>query len=274
MRPRTRTRTRRLLAAALLVTLVVLVLDVAGAPGPGALRAAGGVALGPLERVLAAPVASDRAAPDRIQDAVADQTTTATDARAREVAALLAGPSARGRSLVPARVVAVGRQGAAGPARVTLDVGSRDGVRADLTVVDADGLVGRVVAVAPWTCDVLLVGAPDLVVGVRVGASGALGSVASGAAGPRRRPAGELSLQLLTPGAPATGDAVTTLGSRGGPFEPGLRVGTVTSVDRDASALTASASVSPAVDVGTLDVVGVLLTAPRDVARPPVTGGG
>ena len=43
---------------------------------------------------------------------------------------------------VPARVVAVGASGPAGPERVTIDAGSRDGVEVDRTVVAADGLGG------------------------------------------------------------------------------------------------------------------------------------
>jgi rod shape-determining protein MreC len=267
-------RPRRLLAALLLLTLAVAGLDLAGAPGPGALRSAGGAVLGPLERVLAIQLAVDADAPARVRDAVGADAAAATDARAREVATLLAAPTVQGRRFLPARVVAVGRPGAAGPERVTLDVGSRDGVREGLTVVAADGLVGRVVAVSPWTSDVLLVGAADLVVGVRVGASGVLGSVGSGAAGSRRRPPGELSLQLVTRGTPAVGDPVTTLGSAVGPFEPGVRVGTVSAVDAVDGALTASASVTPAVDVGTLDVVGVFPATGRTTPRPLVTGGG
>ena len=117
-------------------------------------------------------------------------------------------------------------------------------------------------------------GGGELVVGVRVGATGALGSVGPGAAGPRRRPPGELSLQLVTRGTPTVGDPVTTLGSPDGPFEPGVRVGTVAAVDQAAGALTVSASVTPAVDVGSLDVVGVLPARARTTPRPVVTGGG
>ena len=109
-----------------------------------------------------------------------------------------------------------GRRAPAGPERVTIDVGSRDGVETDLTVVAADGLVGRVVAVAPWTSDVLLVGRP----GPRRRGAG------RGARRPRRGVgdrghrcardrAGLLVLRLVERGAVAAGDAVTTLGSVG-----------------------------------------------------------
>jgi rod shape-determining protein MreC len=141
-------------------------------------------------------------------------------------------------------------------------------------VVNADGLVGRVVAVSPWTADVLLVGAGDLTVSVRVGA-GVLGSVGSGAQGPRRQAPGELTLTPVQRGVLSRGDVVTTLGSLGGtPYPPGLRVGTVTEVDGDPAALVPTAGVAPAADVATLDVVGVLVGPARTTPRSPSTGGG
>jgi rod shape-determining protein MreC len=192
---------------------------------------------------------------------------------ASRLADLLASAQARGAPLVPARVVAVRADGASGPSRATVDAGSRDGVTEGLTVVSADGLVGRVVSVAPWTADVLLLGAADATVGVRVGQAGTLGAV-TGAAGPRPRPAGQLALTLVQRGSVAVGDQVRTLGSAGGrPFQPGITVGTVTAVDPGRGQLAPTAAITPAVDVTTLDVVGVLLGAPRSTPRPTLTGG-
>jgi rod shape-determining protein MreC len=172
-------------------------------------------------------------------------------------------------------VVAVGRAGVAGPERVTIDVGSRDGVRLDQCVVAADGLVGRVVSVAPWTSDVLLLGSADLAVGVRVGSAGVLGTVGSGAKGAHRRPAGQLNLGVVQRGAVHPGDPVETLGSVGGsPFPAGIPVGVVTVTDQSPGDLTPSAAVRPAVDVTTLDVVAVLLTTARSTPRPSATPGG
>ena len=259
----------------LVLTVAALVIDVSGGPGVGRLRSAGGAVLGPLERVLSpgdGQVATDAQA---ARDAVRLGQGSLQSVAGQQLQELLDLPDLSGREFVPARVVAVGREGAAGPERVTLDVGSRDGVKADVSVVNADGLVGRVVAVSPWTCDVLLVGSAGLVVGVTVGSPGTLGSVGSGAQGDHRRPAGELNLTVVERGAVRPGDAVTTLGSVGGsPFPPGLRVGTVASVDEVPGDLTPTAAVRPAVDLSTLGVVGVLRTAPRSTPRPAVTGGG
>jgi rod shape-determining protein MreC len=264
---------RRLLATLVALTLLVMAVDLAGGAGPGVLRSAGGVAVGPLQRLLSP--GDDRAGGDRIERAAALHLDTSDAVAARELRRLLAAPQARGRAFVPARVVAVGRQGAAGPERVTVDVGSRDGIVPDLCVVTADGLVGRVVSVAPWTADVLLLGSADLAVGVRVGSPGVLGTVGSGAKGAHRRPAGQLNLTAVERGRLRPGDPVETLGSVGGaPFPAGIPVGVVTSTDQSAGDLTPSAAVRPAVDVTTLDLVGVLLTTPRTTPRPSVTGGG
>jgi rod shape-determining protein MreC len=143
-----------------------------------------------------------------------------------------------------------------------------------LAVVAADGLVGRVTAVAPWTSDVVLVGSPDLVAAVRVGRDGTLGSVSVGPS--TDAPAGRaaLSLELVERGRAGTGDLVTTLGgTAAGALPAGLRVGTVSALATPAGSLTARGTVRPSVDRSTLDVVGVLLPVRRTTPRPAVTGG-
>ena len=155
----TSTRSRRLLIAALVLTGLVVAAGASGAAGLEPVRTAAAAALGPLERLVGP-------GDDEVSTARAEQTTLATRLAAaqREVAALhgtagiLEQPALAGARLVPARVVAVGASGPAGPERVTIDAGSRDGVEVDRTVVAAKGLVGRVVSVAPWTSDVLLLG--------------------------------------------------------------------------------------------------------------------
>jgi rod shape-determining protein MreC len=139
--------------------------------------------------------------------------------------------------------------------------------------VSGEGLVGRVVDVGPWTSDVLLLGAQNLAVGVRVGGSGRLGLVGGAGTRGQARGAGELGLSLVEPGPVQVGDAVTTLGSpTGRPFVAGLRVGTVTRVDPQAGHLTGTAVVAPTVDLGTLDVVAVVLAGARTTPRPSATG--
>jgi len=269
------TSRRRLLVGLLVVTLVAMVVDLSGGPGVGSLRSAGGVALGPLERLLSPDDRQDLVDAQRVHNVVLREQVSQKSVAGQQLRELIDAPDLSGSEFVPARVVAVGREGAAGPERVTLDAGSRDGVRVDLSVVAVDGLVGRVVAVSPWTCDVLLVGSADLVVGVTVGSAGTLGSVGSGAQGAHRRPAGELNLTVVERGVVRPGDVVTTLGSVGGsPFPAGLRVGTVERVDDVLGDLTPTAAVRPAAEVTSLGVVAILRTSPRSTPRSALVGGG
>jgi rod shape-determining protein MreC len=97
----------------------------------------------------------------------------------------------------------------------------------------------------------------------------ASGSAVTGGA----RPApGLLSLGLVERGTAAVGDAVTTLGSVGErPYVPGIRVGTVRSVDPGVGRLAPTGTIAPSADATTLDVVAVVLGDPRSTARPVVT---
>ncbi len=270
-------RSRRLLTGALALTALVVALGVSGAAGLEPVRGAAATVLGPFERLLGP--GADEASTARAE---ATALSTRLAAAQREVAALhgsagiLESPALAGARLVHARVVAVGAAGPAGPERVTIDAGSRDGVQVDRTVVAAEGLVGRVVSVAPWTSDVLLLGSADLTVGVRVGPRGVLGQ-ASGAAlaGGARPGPGLLSVALVDRGTASAGDVVTTLGSVGDrPFVPGIEVGTVSSVHLGVGRLAPTGTLTPAVDTTSLDVVAVVLTAGRDASRPVATGTG
>jgi rod shape-determining protein MreC len=269
-------RRHRLVAIAVAVTLGLVVVDLVGGPGPGVLRRGAATVLGPLERVLAPSGVKNEDELRRDNERLADELRQARLAGAEASAAgqLLGSPTTAGARVVPARVVGVGAPGPQGVVRITVDVGSRDGVSVDRTVVSEGGLVGRVASVAPWTSDVLVVGGPEVVVGARVGAGGALASVGADAGSGSDRAPGELGLTLVQVGSLAVGDEVRTLGSVDGrPFVPGVLIGTVTSVEPGRGRLAPSGTVRPAVDTGSLSVVGVLLTAPRTTPRPAATGG-
>ena len=267
-------RSRRLLTAALVATGLVVAVGSSGASGFEPVRGAAASVLGPLERLLGPR--EDAVSAARAEQAVLAARLAAAEgavAATSDLTALLTDPALAGRPVVAARVVAVGATGPAGPERVTIDAGSRDGVEVDRTVVAAEGLVGRVVSVAPWTSDVLLVGSPDLTVGVRVGGPGVLGQASGSAVTGAPRPApGLLSLGLVERGSAAVGDAVTTLGSVDErPYVPGIRVGTVRSVDPGVGRLAPTCTLEPAVDTTSLDVVAVVLGDPRTTPRPVVT---
>lgn len=270
-------RRRRLVALAVLLTTVLVVVDLVGGPGPEVLRRGAATVLGPLERMLAPSVRQGEAELRRENERLAEElrrSRLATSDSAA-LAELMASPATAGAQVLPARVVGVGAPGPQGVVRVTIDVGSRDGVDVDRTVVAAGGLVGRVASVAPWTSDVLVVGGPDVTVGARVGASGALATVGGAAVSGAQREPGELGLVLVQTGTLRVGDEVRTLGSVDGrPFVPGVLIGTVTEVEPQRGRLAPSGTVRPAVDVGALSVVGVLLSEPRTTPRAARTGGG
>lgn len=167
-----------------------------------------------------------------------------------------------GHELLPARVVGFSSDSTpVGGRTVTIDAGEREGVRVDQTVVSSEGLVGRVVRSAPSSADVVLIGGADVVVGVRFGDEGALGSVdGRPAPGLPPRGSGELSLTSLGDSPITEGDLVTTLGSPDSiPYVAGIPLGTVTSVDPEDGNLGATAVVSPFIDPDTLDLVAVVL---------------
>ncbi|NJP88516.1 rod shape-determining protein MreC [Nonomuraea sp. FMUSA5-5] len=253
------------------------------------LRAAGAAVAGPAEQVLAAVTAPARALSGddqvRVQELERNNARLAAElwaeraARAREAGRDRLQAAHPRMTLVTAGVVAVRGD------VVTIGAGTRDGVRPDLAVVTADGLVGRVVEAGPDVATVLLLTAPHASVGVRVAGPNPIGT-ATGRGGDRSGQAGTatgrsgdrsgqigtvtgrrgdrlLSLRLLDADAPLRpGQRVVTLGSSGGsPYPPGIPVGTVERVDPVRDQLTRTALVRPAVAFSTLDVLGVITDA-------------
>jgi len=151
---------------------------------------------------------------------------------------------------------------------VTLDVGSDDGIQRDQTVINGDGLVGRVTTVGPSTSTVLLAIDPDFTVGTRMEKSSELG-FATG------RGDRSLHVQLLNGKAKIKkGDRLVTFGSQADkPFVPGVPVGKVVRVDPTGGDLTRTLQVRPYVRFSRLDIVGVVVqpprSNPRDTVLPP-----
>jgi rod shape-determining protein MreC len=262
---------RRLLVVLASLTVALLVADLAGAGVADGVRRAGGLLLGPVQRALSGAPRDRADAVEaenvRLRTLVADQQRRLTDLGRLDD--LLGSATTTGRTVLPARVVATDLSPLGGRS-VTLDVGSRDGVRPDSTVVSAEGLVGRVIAVSPWTSDVQVLGSAGSVVAVRLGPAGTLGTVSTPVAGDSEsRPRGSLRLSTIAPGTAVVGDVVRTLGSVDEtPYAAGIVVGTVTAVDPDRGQLTRGATVHPAADPDALDVVAVVVPSPRSVPRP------
>lgn len=148
---------------------------------------------------------------------------------------------------------------------VTIDAGANDGLKRDMTVLNGDGLVGRVTTVGPNTATVLLANDPDFTVGTRMERTDELGF----ASGQGDRP---LRVQLLNGKANIKkGDRLVTFGSQADkPFVPGVPVGQVVRVDPSGGDLTRTIYVKPYVGFTKLDVVGVVVQAPRTDPRDEV----
>jgi len=272
----TQPRRHRTLGVLTVATVLLLGLGLSQPGSTSFLRTGAAAAFGPLERALTTGRDDQVARLTRERDELvqARRQDAAAVRQAREVTSILVSPAAKGARLLATRVVAFSPVSSSGERRVTIDVGSRDGVTKDLTVIAGAGLVGRVISVAAWTSDVLVLGDRELRVGVRVGKGGRLGLVSAttpASAAPRQP--GRLSLSLIEPGAVVVGDTVTTLGSVGGaPFAPDHPVGTVVSVDPERGQLTSTAIVEPLVDTAALDAVAVVLSTPRTAPNEPATG--
>ena len=263
------------LAVLLVLTTVILVADLAGHPSTQGVRSVTGAALGPVQRFLSgarpAETAALAAENARLR-AEAHLLTRQVEALA-QVQDLVGSPFVAEHTVVVGQVVAT-ETSPMGGRSVTIDVGTRDGVTVDSTVVSPKGLVGRVVAAAPWTSDVQLLGAPQSVVATRVGDGGLVGAVAPVPAGGGAARAGELSLTVLKPGVPRVGDLVRTLGSVGArPYAPGITIGRVVAVDANTARGTVTGRVAPTVDLEGVDVVAVLVPELRVDQRPVVRGG-
>ncbi len=140
----------------------------------------------------------------------------------------------------------------------------------DMSVISGSGLVGRTISVAESTTLVSLLADPSSKVGARIGGKSELGFI-SGNGLP-----GELEFEIFDPLAEIQkGDRIVTWGSEGGrPFVAGVPIGEVTSVKSSPGLLTKSARVKPYVKLSTLDLVSVVVEAPRidprDSLLPPM----
>ncbi|MFD5745707.1 rod shape-determining protein MreC [Streptomyces sp. NPDC127033] len=279
------TRESRLLLVLLIaIAFALITVDIRGgedSPVDGARQAAATV-FGPVENGVAAAVNPVGNAIGAVRDSGSRHTRIAALERENTELKQRLGSDARNRSQVReldkmlqragagqygikgAQVIAIGAaQGFSWT--VTIDMGRDDGIARDMTVLNGDGLVGRVTTVGPNTATVLLANDPGFTVGTRMEGSDELGF----ATGQGDRP---LSVQLLNGKAKIRkGDRLVTFGSsKDKPFVPGVPVGEVVRVDPSGGDLTRTLSVRPFVGFTKLDIVGVVVEAPREDPRDTV----
>jgi rod shape-determining protein MreC len=204
------------------------------------------------------------------------RTTEYARRRAAELDRMLQVAGLGGYTVTPARVVAIGAAQSFSRT-VTIDAGTADGVRADMTVLNGDGLVGRVVRASVDNATVLLITDAGSTVGGRLESTMSLGfvsgrgEVGSGAA---------LDFRLVDLRArPRVGDRLVTWGSRGNvPYVAGVPIGEVVTAGPAQGTFGSTAVVRPYADATRLDTVGVVTGPParnpRDAVLPPRSQGG
>ena len=222
-------RTRIIVAILLVSALTVTILDLRGGRGPVAsLRTAlssvlsvgqrgAAFVVDPVlsvvdfwgtwagQRELIAKLQAENAT---LRDAV--RRSSEDRARAEALDAMLRVAGVGRYRVIPAEVIAIGpRQDFAWT--VTIDAGRADGIEANMTVINGDGLVGRVLEATRGSATVVLLTDASASVGARVAGSEEIGIVS----GTGRQDS--LELQLLDPLAPVNrGEALVTFGSKAG----------------------------------------------------------
>jgi rod shape-determining protein MreC len=271
-------RARLVLALLLLTAFTLITLDYrSGAGGP--LRTIGNAVFGPVERAVAdvaRPVGSfftslghlssyksDNAKLRKNNEALRQQLrlTDGDRAHLQSMEQLLDLAGRAQFKIVPAQVVAV--EGALGfEWTATIDVGSRDGIQPNMTVINGDGLVGKTVEVGPSSTTVLLGRDPKFTAGARLERTNDIGHVDGGG----RQP---MTFTLL--GSSSTmrpGDRLVSFASIGNrPFVAEVPIGRVTKVLPAPGQLFRTAIVAPFVDFTSIDVVGVVVAPTRSVRR-------
>ena len=276
-------RTRLVLSVLLIAAIILITLDFRDG-GASPARRVGADVFGPIERVthdVTNPVASLF---DSITGGSSAQSTIATlqlqnaelrselssaqlSQAARKQLAQLLQLDAGGYRVVAASVIAAGGDFSN---TVTLDAGSKDGIRPNETVLNGSGFVGTVTQVSADTSTVLLANDASSAVGVQMADGGQIGDVT----GTGKSMSGSALLRLSLFDANAVlrpGQQVVTYASVGDqPEVPGVPVGTIISVSSSAGSLTQTAIVRPYVDFTALGVVGVVVQVPRHNPRGSV----
>jgi rod shape-determining protein MreC len=151
---------------------------------------------------------------------------------------------------------------------VTINRGSSNGVALNMPVVTAGGIVGRVIAVSPWTAQIMMITDEKAAAGAIVGqlsGSGALGSVRGlGESGliEMRYVSGLQKVEV--------GDYILTTG-QDGIYPAGLSVGEVVQVKHGTATQPHQILIKPGAKLDQLEEVAVLLYHPPQRPAPEQT---
>lgn len=250
----------------LIVAIALITIDFRDG-GTSSAHSVGGRIFGPLEHLAgtvtgwfrdggSAEITALQRRDDELRAELASSQVAGQDAA--QLAGILHLSISHGYRVVAATVIAAGGSYSD---TVTIGAGSGEGIAANETVLNGDGLVGTVVSVTRSTATVQLATDAGATVGIRMAGSGQIGALT----GTADSMAGAASLRLTLFSATATlkpGDRLATFGSVGGrPYVPGVPVGKVTKVTTEPGSLTPTALVRPFADFTGLGVVGVVVSA-------------
>ena len=272
-------RSRLLLVLLLVSSLFLITLDLRGVNLAGSIRSGVSTVISPVENLfskLLSPVgnfASDVRNFGQSKKKIAELSKQVDELKAKQIidedtlgqlnqlknVLDLAGRG--GYKVVAARVINRGSTESF-KETLTIDVGSSDGISRNMTVISESGLVGVVKSVGSNSSIVLLMSDPTFKIGVRIAGTQSIG-VVSGQGG------STYLLQLLdATGEIKVGDTLVARGSQGGrPFVPGVPVGTVTTVQSNASSITQNADVNSTTNLEKLSIVAVVITPPNGDPR-------
>jgi rod shape-determining protein MreC len=141
-----------------------------------------------------------------------------------------------------------------------------------MTVINNEGLVGRVTHATASTATVLLVIDQESVVGARLGSNAEVGFLQGRG---DMDGDGRLDLDLVDNSeTPGRHDVVVTFGSRNGtPYVEGVPIGTVEAVFSSPREQAKHAVIKPFVDFSSLDLVGVVVNDDTQGDRPVIKAG-
>jgi rod shape-determining protein MreC len=276
-------RQRVTLASLVLASLLLVTLDykLDGGSVVGNVRSGAASVFGPVQRgvsALVSPVgntasdvwnsfgAADRAKKLKRENAQLKSELQAAKLdrkRSGELAAMDLLASKGPYKVVRGKVVAIGPQ-AGLEWTATIDLGRRDGIRPNMTVINAGGLVGRIKTVGEYTATVLLIADPNCTVGTRMARTDQLGLVHGNGLAPLRYELLDAQASLKV------GDQLVTGPYGETTYAPGIPVGTVTKVTRSKGALVRTAEVTPFASFTSLDLVAVVVEQPRTDPRDAV----
>jgi rod shape-determining protein MreC len=272
-------RSRLLLVLLLVSSLFLITLDLRGINLAGSIRSGVSTVISPVENLfsrLLSPVgslASDVKNFGQSKKKIAELSKQVDELKAKQIidedtvgqlnqlknVLDLAGRG--GYKVVSARVINRGSTESF-KETLTIDVGSSDGISRNMTVISESGLVGVIKSVGSNSSIVLLMSDPTFKIGVRIAGTQSIG-VVSGQGG------STYLLQLLdATGEIKVGDTLVARGSQDGrPFVPGVPVGTVTTVQSNASSITKNADVASMTNLEKLSIVAVVVTPPTGDPR-------